>query len=319
MGRLISVFLLGLAISAGVFFIKFHNDDLKAQEPSVIGAAFQANPIVNGWFPQKEKGWQNKNTQELNLSAKSALVVDYDSGKILYSKSADAKLPAASTIKIMTALVALREASLKDKYTVSNKAANIGENTMGLTEGERLGLEELLYGMMLTSGNDAAVAVVEGVSGNEQNFVKQMNDAVVQMGLTDTKFINASGLDEDGQDQYATAYDLATIAHYTWASYADFRKISSTYEKYLPATPTHKEFMLYNDTNLLTTYPGVKGIKPGFTWNARLCLVTYAENNGKKLLAVILGSEDRRGEMKVLLDYAFAKYGIRVSHPGLDL
>src|SRR3989344_4493438 len=231
----------------------------------------------------------------------------------------------------MTALVALENAKLSDKFTVSEKAATIGENSMGLTQGETLTLEDLLYGAMLVSGNDAAVAVAEGVSQTEDAFVQLMNQAARDLGLSDTEFINASGLDEDGKVQYSTAYDMATIARYAWENFAPFRQVAQTEHIVIGANANHKEFDLYNDTNLLTTYPGVKGIKPGFTWEAGLCLVTYAENkqslrssalpaglDGKKLLAVVLGSDNRRGEMKELLDYGFSYYGIKISHPSLD-
>ena len=172
---------------------------------------------------------------------------------------------------------------------------------------------------MLVSGNDAAITIAEGIAGNEDSYVAMMNDKARFLGLNNTLFINASGLDEDGRKQYTTTYDLATIAHYAWQNYSDFQKIVSTEHEVIEASDRHKQFDLYNDTNLLTSYPGVRGIKPGFTWEAGLCLVTYAENNGKRLLGAILGSDDRRGEMKELLDFGFAKYGIHISHPGLDL
>ena len=253
------------------------------------------------------------------LSAKSAIVVNYDTGDVLYAKAAKDRLPVASTVKIMTALVALENANVDDKFSVSANAASIGENIMGLAEGERLTVEELLYGMMLVSGNDAAVAIAEGVAGSEQAFVDLMNERVKSLGISDTVFINVSGLDEDEKTQHSSAYDLATIARYARENYPLFRTITSSEEKFIEQTNEHKSYELVNDTNLLTTYPGVRGIKPGFTWEARWCLVTYAENNGRRLLAVILGSDDRRGEMKELLDFGFAKYGIKVNHPELDL
>lgn len=275
------------------------------------------NAVVNNWFP-KEKFNVSASTS-LNLSAKSAIAVDAETGEIIFNKNSKEKLPVASTVKIMTALIALENADPSTVYTVSPKAAAVGENSMGLTSGEKLTLGELLYGLMLVSGNDAAVAIAEGVSGSEDSFVTKMNAMVVALGLKDSMFVNASGLDEDSGNGYSTAYDMAVISHYVWQKYELFRKISSTYNEYIDYTPEHKAFDLYNDTNLLTTYPGVRGIKPGFTWEAGLCLVTYAENGGKKILAVILGSDDRRGEMKELLDYGFGTYGIQVSHPWLDL
>ncbi len=271
--------------------------------------------VLNTWFPKDILA----NSSDLNLPARSALSVNYDSGETLFEKNPERELPVASIVKIMTALVALEKADPVTDYIVSDNAAKVGENSMGLTAGEKLTLKELLYGLMLPSGNDAAVTIAEGVAGSEDKFVTLMNQEAQILGLKNTKFINSSGLDIDGEDQYSTAADLAVIARYAWNKYPLFREITSTYHEYLGATDSHKAFDLYNDTNLLTTYPGVKGIKPGFTWNAGLCLVTYAENNGKKVLAVILGSDDRRGEMKELLDYSFNKLGVHVSHPALDM
>ena len=314
MGRVISVFLIAVVATLGFLFFKKDTVFPESPVPDVNGTS--KSNISNDWFPKSKT---SKNTDVLNISARSAILIDYDTGEVIYAKNPTQKLPAASTIKIMTALIALENAKLSDEFTVSEKAAHVGENSMGLTQGEKLTLEELLYGSMLVSGNDAAVAIAEGVSGSENAFVDAMNRAAGDMGLPDTKFVNASGLDDDGKVQYTTAFDLATIARFTWEKYPVFRKIVSAYNHTIDANQNHKAFNLYNDTNLLTTYPGVKGIKPGFTWDAGWCLVTYAENGGKKLLAVILGSEDRRGEMIALLDYGFAKFGVKVDHPGFNL
>ena len=145
-----------------------------------------------------------------------------------------------------------------------------------------------------------------------------MNDKAKALGLENTNFTNPTGLQGDG-DQYSTAYDLLVIAKRAITDYPQIVKASATVEYHLPETNDHYAYDLYNQLNLVTTYPGVKGLKDGYTPEAGLCLVTYAENDGKRLLAVILGSEDRRGEMKELLDYGFGKYGIKVEHPGLDL
>lgn len=314
MGRVISVFLLILAVF--LVFSWTRREELAIVSP-VSGVFGESLPkVVNEWFP---KGGSDSLAQTFSISAKSALLVDYDTGQVIFAKDEKARLPAASTIKIMTALAALEKAKLTDQFLVSDKASKVGENSMGLTIGEKLTLEELLYGLMLVSGNDAAVAIAEGVSGSEDGFVKLMNNQVRQLGLSDSKFVNATGLDVDGNIGYSTAYDLAVIAHYVWENYPVFGEITSTYNKYIPPNENHTSFDLYNDTNLLTTYPGVRGIKPGFTWEAGLCLVTYAEDDGKKLLAVILGSDDRRGEMVELLDYGFNSFGIYVDHPALDL
>ena len=316
MFRLLAVLFLVLSFGFFYYFSASEENSLVSPIGKVFGVSGQKVP-VNTWFPKEPKDVNVP--YNLSLGAKSALLVDFDSGEILFEKNASQKLPAASTIKIMTALVALENKKPSDSFTVSENAAKIGENSMGLTAGENLTLEELLYGLMLVSGNDAAVTIAEGIAGTEEAFVSLMNQKAVELGLSGTKFINASGLDQDGKQQYTTAYDMAIIARYVWEKYPVFGKITSTEHKYIDFEFGHKSYDLYNDTNLSTTYRGVKGIKPGFTWEAGLCLVTYAENEGKRLLGVILGSDDRRGEMKELLDFGFATYGIYVSHPALDL
>lgn len=273
----------------------------------------------NGWFPKLNDPNKDKGTADLNIYAKAALLVNFDNGEVIFAKNARQRLPAASTIKIMTALLILERAKVDDVFAVSERAVSVGEDSMGLSVGEQLTARGLLYGLMLVSGNDAAITLAEGVGGSEDAFVLQMNERSKSLGLSSTFFINATGLDVDGGNQYTTAFDLATIAHYAWQNHDLFGKITSTEHFVIEANDKHKAYDLYNQTNLLTSYPGVRGIKPGFTWNAGLCLVTYAQNNGVRLLAVILGSDDRRGEMKELLDYGFSKYGIKVEHPGLDL
>ena len=312
-----SVFLLFAVLAIGAYFYLGSEkiSGLVLPIPKVFGINNGKKPL-NVWFPDQEG--LEKDSTDLLISAKSALVVDFDTSEVVFAKKPNERLPAASTVKIMTALLALEKAKLSDEFEVSEDAAKIGEDSMFLNPGEKLSLEELLYGMMLVSGNDAATVIAENVSGSEEKFVGEMNNKAKALGLMHTLFINPTGLDEDGVRQYSTAYDLAVIAHFLWSEHTEIQEIVSTYHKVIEATDRHKAFDLYNDTNLLTTYPGVRGIKPGFTWDAGLCLVTYAQNGGKRLIAVILGSENRRMEMKELLDYAFGKYGIKVEHPALD-
>mgnify|MGYP001592427860 CR=1 FL=1 len=320
MGRIAAFIFVVLILTGGYFFLQ-SKKDIDSKSDGVFGSTTKEVKHFpdNNWFPKIDDPKANRNINDIYLSAKSAILVNFDTGDVLYAKNVNDRLPVASTIKIMTALVALENANINDSFTVSAYAASVGENSMGLDEGERLTLNELLYGMMLVSGNDAALTIAEGIQANEHDFVNLMNERVKSLGLNNTIFVNTSGLDEDGKLQYSSAYDLATISHYIWGNYAIFRTIASTDRKFIEGTQRHKAFDLFNDTNLLTTYPGVRGIKPGFTWEAGWCLVTYAQNENKRLIGVVLGSEDRRGEMIELLDYGFAKYGIHIEHPGLDL
>lgn len=253
-------------------------------------------------------------TDQLQISGKAGLIVDNISGKVLYKAGNGEKRPIASLVKIMTALVLLEHKSLDEKVFVSEKAASVGENSMGISSGEVYSLRELFYGMLLNSGNDAATAIAEGVAGDINTFVEWMNIKAEELGLANSYFADPSGLDDSS---FSTAEDLAVLAHYA-LQYEEFREAVRTVEKELPYSDSHKYIPLYNQTNLLTTYPGVAGVKTGYTEEAGLCLVTYAVNDGVELIGVVLNSIDRKGDMILMLDEGFSKLGVQVEHNLLD-
>ena len=237
-----------------------------------------------------------------NITAKSVYVYDLTAQKALFAKNPDLKLPTASTLKILTAIVTLDNSSLENIFSVSAKAANVGEDSMLLSEGERLTVKDLLYGLMLPSGNDAAITLAENIAGDESKFVEIMNQKAQKIGMNDTFFVNTSGLEGDGED-YSTVKDMTQLAAYSWTNYPLLKTIAGTYNYQIPQSDTHKFFDLYNETNLLTTYPGVKGFKPGFTPKAGYCLITVAEINGHEIIITMLNSQNRREEMRQILDH----------------
>lgn len=261
------------------------------------------------WKPNIESIYDG-GIKEPELTALSALSYDLTSENILYGKNIKERLPIASLTKIMTAIIALENEDPDKIVSISRTAANIGENSMGLSEGEILTVRDLLYGLILPSGNDAAEALAEANERGRDNFLYLMNKKVRDLGLTDTNFTNPSGLEGDGT-QYSTAYDLLVIAQYGLKN-AEFRKLVSTPRYSISYSSRHKAFELFNDTNLLTSYPGVKGIKTGFTDEAGLCLVTYLDYEGHEIVAVLLNSQNRRQEMKDLLDYSLRSLGIKL-------
>lgn len=265
------------------------------------------------WFPILTN-FIKGNSQEPQISAKSAIVYDITLDRVLYKKNAKEKLPMASITKIMTAIIALENKNPLDKYLVT-KDNLVGENSMGLSEGEVLSLKELLYGLILVSGNDAAETLAANYKGGRTAFVKAMNDKAKALGLSDTNFTNPSGLEGDGS-QYTTSYDLIVITQYALTKFSLFRQVVSTFGYTIEQTSTHKAFYLENETNLLTSYPGVKGVKTGYTPEAGLCLVTYLDYNGHKIIGVILGSNNRRQEMKDLLDYSLIIEGVKPPEHG---
>ena len=269
--------------------------------------------LSSDWKPGEKFGTDN----EPEISGESGLVVELNFGQIVYEKNSTKRMKIASLAKIMTFVVALEHnlpaqtGKVEDEILISQKAATIGEDFMGISEGETYSLEELLYGLVLNSGNDAAYAIAEGVAGDSGTFVKWMNMKAKELDLTDTSFADPSGLDNDS---YSTAVDLVKLARYAMQK-EEFRKIVGTVSIELPYSEKHKYLYLVNQTNLLTTYPGVAGIKTGYTEEAGYCLVSYAKNEGKELIGVVLNSVNRKFDMIWMLDYGYATLGVTIEHP----
>lgn len=263
--------------------------------------------LLDIWQPLVKQTEGNSITP-VPLTAKSALLYDLTSGQTLFEQNSKERLPMASLTKIMTAIVALENKKSDDKY-LAHGADLVGEDSMGITAGERLSLEDLLYGIFLHSGNDAAEVLASNFPGGRTAFIKAMNDKAAALGLSDTHFTNPTGLEGDG-NQYTTSYDLLVITRYGLEHFPLFGKVAATNSVVINQTSEHKEFDLDNETNLLTSYPGVKGIKTGYTPEAGLCLVTYLDYSDHKIIGIILSSQNRRQEMKDLLDYSLKRLGI---------
>ena len=260
---------------------------------------------LNLWSPFFEI--ERNDNQIPTITAKSALVYDLSTKKVLFSKSPKIKLPMASLTKIMTAVVAIESAKKADEYLVS-KVDLVGENSMGLTDGETLMLKELLYGLILTSGNDAAETLASNFPNGRAQFIIAMNNKAKALGLKNTHFTNPTGLEGDGK-QYTTVSDLLVITNYAM-QFPIFKEVAKTLIQEIPYSQNHKAFYLENETNLISSYPGVFGVKDGYTPEAGLCLITYLNYKGHKIIGIILGSDNRREEMKDLLDYSLKVQGI---------
>lgn len=294
-------------ICSSIFIYKqfFKSENIISPLPDFL-TAFSNHQVstLNLWSPFFEMFEGHLLKPE--ISAKSGLIYDLTSKKVLFSKNPKEKLPMASLTKIMTAIIAL-EAPRKNEYVVSSDDL-VGEDSMGVSVGEKYSLDELLYGLILTSGNDAAETLAGNFYGKRDKFIKAMNDKAKTLGLKDTHFTNPTGLEGDG-DQYTTSYDLLVITNYAM-QFPLFRKVVNTFDFHIPYLVNHKEFYLENETNLLTSYPGVMGVKDGYTPEAGLCLVTYLNYKNHKIIGIILGSNNRKQEMKDLLDYGLKIQGI---------
>ena len=239
----------------------------------------------------------------LDISAKSACVISADTGEIIYSKNADEKLPMASTTKIMTGLLAAESGKLDELVSVSENAQNQEGSSIYLRVGDEITLGNLLYGLMLNSGNDAAVAIAEYLGGDTENFCKEMTERAKEIGADDTQFKNPNGLEEAGH--CTTAYDLALIGAEAMKN-SVFAEVVSTKSK--TAEIDGGQILYFNNHNkLLKQYDGAVGIKTGFTKAAGRCLVSAAEREGITLVAVTLNAPDDWNDHKKMLDYGFEK------------
>ncbi len=237
-----------------------------------------------------------------DISALCAVAIDINTGKILYKKNFDKRTAPASTTKMMTAIVVVENCNLNDMVTVSKKAANTGGSSMGLYTGQKITVLDLLHGLLICSGNDAAIALAEHTAGDIPAFADLMNNKASQLALHDTHFVNPHGLDTDGH--YTTAWDLAKIGAYA-LSHDTIRKIVGTKNTYVAGRN------MFNTNELLGYYDGVYGLKTGFTNNAGRCLVTSAKKGDLDIVTVVLNCPTKRARTTSsikILDYVFNTY-----------
>ena len=238
---------------------------------------------------------------DFSVSAKAAVVMDAETGKVIISRNMDMKLQPASTTKVMTAIVAMERTKPTDVFRVSKFASLMSPSKVYLRPGDEVTVEALLYSMLLKSANDSAAAIAEGVAGTEPAFAKLMTDKAREIGALNSNFKNASGLPAD--DHYTTAYDLALILRYAMRS-ERFMTISST--KFATLNMGEKERMLLKNHNkLLWFYDGAGAGKTGYTVAARHCYVGEAFCSNTRLIVAVLKSQDLWGDTKKLLDKGF--------------
>ena len=243
---------------------------------------------------------------EPSINSRSAIIYERSSGTILYRKNENKKIKMASTTKIMTAIVVIEKSNLDDIVTISRKAAGTGGSRLGLHAEDKISVHDLLYGLLLCSGNDAAVALAEYVGGDVSHFANLMNSKTSELGLTSTHFVTPHGLDND--DHYTTAYELALITNYALKN-ETFRKIVGT--KIYNVSINGYSKNLSNTNELLGNLDGVYGVKTGFTNGANRCLVTSVKRNNMDLICIVLGADTKKDRTKdscQLIEYAFQNY-----------
>ncbi|MGJ7034847.1 D-alanyl-D-alanine carboxypeptidase family protein [Anoxybacillus eryuanensis] len=249
---------------------------------------------------------------ELATEARSAILIERDTGAILYEKNAYEPLPPASMTKIMTMLLVMEaidqgKLKLDERVRASEYAASMGGSQIFLEPGEEMTVDDLLKGVAIGSGNDASVALAERIAGSEEAFVHMMNEKARELGLKHTAFENTTGL--PAKNHYSTAYDMAMMAK-ELLKYDLITKYTGTYEDYL-REHTDKKFWLVNTNRLVKFYPGVDGLKTGYTSEAKYCLTATAKKGNMRVIAVVFGAptpKARNAQITKMLDYAFSHY-----------
>lgn len=237
-----------------------------------------------------------------SISAQSAILIDAKSGRVLLEYNPYIKLPMASTTKIMTALVTLEKGDLKDIIEVPSEAVGVEGSSIYLRENEKISLEDLLYGLMLRSGNDSAVAIAKHIGGDLEGFNRLMNKMAKKIGALSTQFLNPHGLSEEGH--YTTAYDLSLITKAAMEN-EKFKEISST--KKWKANREEND-LFYNKNKTLWEYEGGDGVKTGYTMAAGRCLVASATRDGTQLIAIVLNDRNWFEDCYKLMDYGFDNF-----------
>ena len=289
-------------------YIKVNGMEDTSKENKVANIISEEDEKVDIEEIQNEVIETNAANEELELNSRIALIYDRASRRILYEKNGNKQTPMASTTKIMTAIVVLENAELNDVVTIQAKAAGIGGSRLGLKKNDKITVNDLLYDLLLRSGNDAAVALAQYVGGSVEGFAEMMNKKAEELGLVNSHFIVPHGLDNEGH--FTTAYELAKMADYA-LKIDKFKQIVSTKITTININGYPKSI---NNTNqLLGSVNGVYGVKTGFTNGAGRCLVTACNRNNLDIITVIIGAnttKQRTSDTIKLIEYAYKNFEI---------
>ena len=253
---------------------------------------------------------------EPNILSSNAVSIDRKTQTILYEKYAYKKVPMASTTKIMTCLIALEKSNLQEIVSISEKAASIHGSTLGIHKNDKIPMIDLLYGLMLRSGNDCAIAIAEHISGSVEEFAKLMNKKGKELNLKNTNFVTPHGLDDD--NHYTTAYELAILTNHALKN-DTFKTIVST--KTYTMTLNNYTKTLHNTNELLGNVIGVYGVKTGFTFNAGRCLVSCCKRGDLDIIVVVLGANTKKirtSDSSNLIEYIFKEYSYVNTYPIIE-
>jgi D-alanyl-D-alanine carboxypeptidase len=263
--------------------------------------------IIIYWLPIFTSRIQAK-SEEIQIHAETAALIDVTSGVILYSKQGNKQMRIASLTKVMTAIVAIEQGTLSDAIEINKRAVGKEGSSIYLKLGEQMSLQNLLYGLMLRSGNDAATAIAEHIGGSEQGFVYLMNEKAIMLGMNHSHFMNPHGLDV--KEHYSTAEDMARLTAYALRNPV-FLDIVKTKVKKVPNPNASWNYVWANKNKMLSLYPDADGVKTGYTKLAKRCLISSATRSGQQLAVITLNDSDDWADHSKLLDYGFKNFPLK--------
>ena len=285
--KIISIFLICIILVQGICFADVENEEL---EENIEVSSYEEKNIPK-------------------VASKHTICIERSTETILFENNGFEKTAMASTTKIMTAIIAIEKGNLNNIVKISKNAAQTRGSRLELSENMEISLKDLLYGLMLRSGNDAAVAIAEHIAGNVENFANLMNQKATEIGMKNSHFVTPNGLDED--EHYSTAYDMAILANYALKNQT-FREIVGTKNTNISWKGATKN--ISNTNELLGNYEGVYGVKTGFTFNAGRCLITACKKNDLDVIVVVLGAntkKDRTTDSVKILNYVNSNYKMK--------
>jgi len=294
----------GVSIIAGTGINIFEKKNPATASGKVSGAALQKLIESNKakYYPKTD--WLESHPQDLQLSSKGAIILDYETNQVLLDNNMHTKLPPASITKVLTSLIALENFKPDQLCTVSQEAADTEAFKIVMNAGEQMTVRDLVYGMMMISANDAAEVIAECDPGGKKAFIDKMNEKVKELGLTDSHFVTPNGLDDP--EHLASAFDMATITAYAIRTQPDFLTYMGRVDDYsVPATEHNEPHSYYQLSTLLKTYPGMEGAKTGFTYDAGNTYIGVASQEGRRIIIVYLDANSKTYDATTMIEQGF--------------
>ena len=301
---LIIIVISGIGISQGIKVINERNS-----LPNKISKELSENKLKKIIKENKEKyypktDWLEKHPQNLQLSSKGAIILDYDTREVLLDNNMHAKLPPASITKVLTAVIALENYKTDKLCSVSQEAADTEPYKIVMKAGEKMSVEDLIYGMMMISANDAAEVLAECDPNGKTAFIEKMNKKVKELGLSDSNFVTPNGLDDP--KHYSSAFDMATITEYAIKTQPNFLKYMGRIDDYSVAATNHNEaHSYYQLSTLLKTFSGMEGAKTGFTYEAGNTYIGVAKRDGRRIIIVYFNANSLTYDATTMLEQGF--------------